>query len=111
MSGRKNSQKDGATQGSADVWHCASGMHRPGARPRRVGVHAHASFHVHACRQRLKASCKMHDEYESVMHLDAPAAAPRGAGKDNPHQPLVALYKNLACSPCICATTQIMLFR
>eukprot|EP00983_Pelagomonas_calceolata_P073617 1152193-Pelagomonas_calceolata.AAC.4 len=31
-----------------------------------------------ACRQKLKASCKMRDEYESVMHLDAPAAVSRG---------------------------------
>lgn len=36
----------------------------------------HAPLHEDG--QKLKASCKMRDEYESVMHLDAPAAVSRG---------------------------------
>lgn len=44
----------------------------------------HQTLHAPLCssttnRQRLKASIKMRDEYESVMHLDAPAALARGA--------------------------------
>ena len=65
-------------------------------------MHSNANTHR---RQHLKASCKVHDEYDSVMHLDAPAAAPRAPAQG---RQAMCVHVPLFSSPvCACASLRV----